>query len=60
MDETACWMDMPLETTVTFTGVHSVPLNITGHKKDHFTVILIAKANGTRLKPFVVIKGKDT
>ena len=51
---------MPLETTGTFTGVHSMPLNTTGHKKDHFTIVLTAKANGTRLKPFVVFKGKDT
>ena len=60
MDETACWMDMPSETTVTFTGAHSVPLKTTGHEKDHFTVILTAKADGTELKPFVVFKGKGT
>ena len=53
-------MNMPSETTVTFTGVRSVPLKITGHKKDHFTVILTAKADGTKLKSFVVFKGKGT
>ena len=60
MDETACWMDMPSETTVATTGSHCVPLKTTGHEKNHFTVILTAKADGTKQKPFVVFKGKGT
>ena len=60
MDETACWMDMPSDTTVATTGSHSIPLKTTGHEKDHFTVILTTKADGTKLKPFVVFKGKGT
>ena len=55
-DETACWMDMPSETTVILIAACSVPLKATGHKKDHFTVILTAKVDGTKLKPFVVIR----
>ena len=51
---------MSSETTVAFTGAHSVPLKTTGHEKNHFTNILTAKADGTKLKPFVVFKGKDT
>ena len=60
MDETACWMDMPGDTTIAPTGSRSVPLKTSGHEKDHFTVILTAKANGTKLKPYVVFKGKGT
>ena len=60
MDETACYMDMTADTTVTQTGARSVPLKTTGHEKEHFTVILTAKADGTKLKPFVVFKGKGT
>ena len=60
MDETACWMDMPSETTVATTGSRSIPLKTTGHEKNHFTVILTAKADGTKQKPFVVFKGKGT
>ena len=61
MDETACWMDMPSEeTTVTFSGSRSVPLKTTGNDKHHFTVVLSAKANGTKFKPFIVFKGKGT
>jgi len=60
MDETACYMDMTADTTVTLTGAHSVPLKTIGPKKDHFTVILTAKADGTKLILFVVFKGKGT
>ena len=60
MDETACWMDMPSDTTVAVTGSRSVPLKTSGHEKDHFTVILTAKADGTKMKPYVVFKGKGT
>lgn len=63
MDETACWMDMPSDTTVAPAGSRSVPLKTTGHaghEKDHFTVILTAEADGTKLKHCVVFKGKGT
>ena len=58
MDETACWMDIPSETTVTFTGARSMLLKTTGHQKDHFTVILTAKADGIKLKPSIVFNGR--
>ena len=57
MDEKPCWMDMQGETTVELAGVRSVPLRITGHEKAHFTVVLGAMADGSKLKPFVVLKG---
>ena len=57
-DETACWMDMPSDTTVAVTGSCSVPLKTSGHEKDHFTIILTAKAHGTKMKPYVVSRGK--
>ena len=60
MDETACWMDMPSDTTVAVTGARSVPLKTTGHEKNHFTVILTARADGLKMKPFIVFKGKGT
>lgn len=59
-DETACLMDMPSDTTVYLTGSRSVLLKSTGHEKDHFTVILTARADGTKMKPYVVFKGKGT
>ena len=47
---------MPGETTVTRTGEWSVSIQTMVHK-GRFTVILTAKADGTKLKPFVVFKG---
>ena len=32
----------------------------TAHENDHFTVVLTACANGKKMKPFVVFKGKGT
>ncbi len=60
MDETACWMDMPSDTTIDFCGARSVSVKTTGHEKNHYTVVLTAKADGTKLKPFIVFKGKGT
>ena len=36
MNETACWFDMPFDTT----GAKVVHVKTTGHEKDHFTVVL--------------------
>ena len=60
MDETACWMNMPADTTVEVRGARLVSVKTTGHEKNCFTVILTAKADGTKLKPFLVFKGKGT
>ena len=60
MDETACWFDMVSDTTVHSTGACSVPVKSTGHEEDHYTVVLTARADGTKLKPYVVFKGKGT
>ena len=60
MDETACWLDMPSDTTVHFSGARSVLMKRTGHEKGHYTFVLTAKADETKLKPFVVFKGKGT
>ena len=58
MDETAIWYDMPGATTVAVKGTYSLPLLTTGHEKQRKTVCLAAMANGCRLKPLIVFKGK--
>ena len=32
----------------------------TGHEKDHFRVILMGRADGKKMKPYIVFKGKGT
>ena len=44
-------------TTVTDNGAKSVVLKTTGHEKSKVTVTLAAKANGDKLKPYIVFPG---
>ena len=56
MDETAIWTDMlgDMDTK----GVKTVLILTTGHKKNRVTVCLGALANGCKLQPLMVFKGK--
>ena len=57
MNETAVWREMISNTTVTDKGAKSVVLKTTGHEKSKVTVTLAAKANGDKLKPYIVFPG---
>ena len=56
MDETSIWNDMMSNTTIDKQGANSVCLKTTGHEKCMVSVCLAAKADGTKLKPFVVFR----
>ena len=58
MDETAIWADMPGQSTVEVRGARHVPILTTGHEKSRITVCLAAMADGRKLQPLVVFKGK--
>ena len=57
MDETPVWNGMVSNTTVEKTGSQEVNMKPTGHDKVRVSVCLAGKADGTRLKPFIVFKG---
>ena len=57
MNETAVWADMVSSTTVDVTGKKEICLKTTGHEKVRISVCLSAKADGTKLKPFIVFGG---
>ena len=57
MDETPVWDDMVSNTTVDKVGATSVNLKTTGHEKVMVTVCLSARADRTKLKPFIVFRG---
>ena len=57
MNETAAWYDMVSETTVDKTGRKEISVKFTGHEKLKVSVYLTAKADGTRLKSFIVFGG---
>lgn len=56
MDETAVFFDMTSNSTVEKSGVKTVSVRSTGHEKALVTVVLAAKGNGEKLKPFIVFK----
>ena len=53
MDETAVWFDMIGNSTVEHKGARTIALKTTGHEKSRLTVILAAKGDGTKLKPYI-------
>ncbi|KAK9719950.1 hypothetical protein QE152_g22362 [Popillia japonica] len=55
MDETSVFF-MISNSTVTPPGSKSVPMQWTGHEREHATIILAAKADGTKLKPYIDFK----
>ena len=57
MDETELQLDMPGRTTLEEQGSRTVAIKTTGHE-DRFTVVLGARADGTKLQPMVIFKGK--
>ena len=56
MDETPVWADMVSDTTVDKTGARTITMKSTGHEKCRVSVCLTAKADGSKLKPFIVFK----
>ena len=56
MEETLVSNDMVPNTTIDKQGAKSVCLKTTGHEKCMVSVCLAAKADGTKLKPFVVFR----
>ena len=58
MDETPIWADMPGVTTISKTGTKMIPIRTTGHEKNRLTVCLAAKADGTKMPPYIVITRK--
>ena len=58
MDEVALWFDMLAKTTLDIRETRSIPIKTSGHEKYRFTVCLAARADGHKLWPFIVFKGK--
>ena len=57
MDETVVWFDMLSPNTIDVRGTKIVALKTTGHERSYLTVVLAAKADGTKLKPYIVFRG---
>lgn len=57
-DETAVWIDPLQDFTIEKVGTKTVSLFSTGNQKAKFTVTLAAMADGNKLPPLIVLKGK--
>lgn len=57
-DETPVWFEAVSNTSLDKAGAKEVSVLSTGHEKMRCTVMLSAKADGTKLKPFVIFKRK--
>ena len=57
IDEKAMWHNMISNAAVTDKGAKSVVLKTAGYGKSKVTVPLAAKANGDKLKPYIVFPG---
>ena len=57
MDETPVWMEMPGNATLDFSGVKDITVSTTGHHKERLTIILGGLADGTKLRPLVLLPG---
>ena len=58
MDKTAVYFGMPGNSTLHHNGEKTVIIRTTGHEKDKVTIVLAAMANGRKLPPVVILKGK--
>jgi hypothetical protein len=58
MDQTAVWFEMKSSTTVDTVGARTVSVRDSGSGTKRCTVCLAVAADGTKLPPFVIFKGK--
>ncbi|GBB86314.1 hypothetical protein RclHR1_12730011 [Rhizophagus clarus] len=59
MDETPVWFDMAGNFTINQKGEKTVHIRGTGNENNRFTVVLTCAADGTKLPPICIFKGKQ-
>jgi hypothetical protein len=60
MDETPIFFDMVGARTIDCRSAQSIPIRTTGNEKNRLTCVLGISADGTKLQPMVIFKGKRT
>ena len=58
MDETPVFFDMVGNLTIEERSAKTVRIRTTGNEKNRFTCVLTVLADGTKLPPIVIFKGK--
>ena len=57
-DETAVYLDYSSSLTLENKGVREVPVKTSGHDKLHVTVMLTARSDGIKCRPYILLKNK--
>ena len=57
-NQTAVYLDYSSSLTVENKGVQEVPLKTSGHDKLHVTVMLTARSDGFKCRPYILLKNK--
>lgn len=57
-DETAIYLDYSSSLTVEEKGAQEVPVKTAGHDKLHVTVMLTARSDGFKCRPYILLKNK--
>ena len=57
-DETAVYLDYSSSLTVENKGVREVPVKTSGHDKLHVIVMLTARSDGFKCRPYILLKNK--
>jgi len=58
LDETPVFFDMAGAMTIDYRGAKTVHIRTTGNDKNRFTCVLAVLADGTKLPPMIIFKGK--
>ena len=59
MDETPCFLDMIMDTTVDFVGKKNIEVITSGKEKCKISIILSVTGEGYKLPPFIIVKGEE-
>ena len=60
MDKTPMTFDMPLNRTIHNTGEKIIKIRTTRNEKNRVTVVLTCAGDGSKLRPMVIFKTKNT
>ena len=58
-DETPVYLDSPYNYCIAKKGTQTITIKTLGRETARLTVLLTIAANGTKLKPFIIFKGKE-
>ena len=59
MDETQCYLDMNMDTTIDFQGNKNIEIINSGRNNYRISIILAVSGDGHKFPPLIIIKGEE-